>query len=610
MKSALTSLFFMLSLLLTSPLSARTYSDTLIVSLEHIEPYAYTTSSGDLCGVYIDIVDTIFQDAPMPYRIQLLDSITPAIADTLMCSILSHNLWGQSQLENGYSHLLFHTHSAIVSNTDYRYSRVSDLLNHCIAVPDKSFFVEELMCYDLHVDQSLVYSYTHLADAIAMLEHSQCDLIIADFLLIDWYLETHKLKNYQVDELMTLPALYKLYLQPCYTAYSTARPWLDQRLSSLSRTGAFDKIFYTWFGHPRSHKIQQVQSRLWIVLSLLFMMTILLIIGIVLLSKKAKIQLRSFHEFTDILMGLPHGVDMYVDGSGTPVFRNKRSIALEAAQKGPTPVYLQEEQIRFRYKRSRIKIVMKMDVTEIEQAREKANSSSRLKTQFLANTSHDLRSPLNAIVGFADLIGSCDDDESIAEYAQIIELNTHSLLHLIDEIIHLSQLQTEGLSQRKREEYDLYPALQTVIKEHQMYVEREGKSDVTVTLTTNFSSLVVLAHASRVHRVLNNIMSNACKYTHSGSVHMDARYEPTSETIHLQIIDTGVGMSQKTLSYLFTSADVRDHTRKDSYGLGLAICKAILEKANGTIHISSKLNVGTTVSIEYKPVICRYELID
>ncbi len=606
------TIFFLLYVLFvcTAATSAKPQVKPLKVYLEQLPPYAFHNQIGQVEGVYVDLIDLIFQHSSKSYEIVLRDTLSRDSIGHYPCTILAQNRWTQLADSNTYFRLLFHANSALIHKKKHRIQRLSEICDFQIGVLDKTFFMNEMKSYGLFVPASHVHTFHSLEEAVQMLDDDTCDLIVTDYLLAYWFIEKNLLTDYSVEELMSLPSLYKIYLGDNYSQKFAA--WLDQRISTMAMNGQIDHVFYTWFGHPHEYKVLHVKSRLTLMLVLLAFLTLVLLMAIYLVRKRTISQVRSFHEFQDILMGLPHAVDMYVNENPEPIFRNKQSVQLEEAfLADPDNVFYKEEYIRFVYKKNHIKIVMKMDVTELEQARQKANTSSYLKTQFLANTSHDLRSPLNAIVGFADLMSSCEDTEEMAEYAQIIEMNTNNLLHLIDEIIHLSQVQTEGIHKHKRAECDLYPILRRAVMEHELYLEKHNKKDhVSIILTTNFSKMVVLADSGRVHRVLVNLLSNACKYTDQGSVCVDVRYNEQAQTISLKVTDTGAGMSQEKVDNLFSGKDVHDYQRKDSFGLGLAICKAILDKGNGTIQVQSRQGVGTVVNVVYKPKVYSWEMID
>lgn len=600
----------LLILCLFMPVSIFAYDtkDTLHIYVDNSQPYAYTTPSGASAGVLIDLIDSLFEDIHRPYKVVIKDSLNRDSIGHYPCCITPQGIWRNLSTDTAqYSHLLFHSTGGILHKDGVEVDNIFEMKHSRICVRDKAFFLHEMQTYGIHIAESRICTYQSIDEAIHSLTIGKCDCVLADYLKLYWYVQNKDLKNINLVDVQTLPKIYMLHFS------NDVDPELikafDKNLEAKIQAGTIDKVFETWFGHPHQKRLRQAAHRLYKALFLLPVLIILLIWGIYSLQKKRKANVRVFEEFTDILMDFPHGVDIYINGSDKSSYRNKKSVYLEKeAVLHPNVVCCKEENIYFPYNNKSIHIKVTVDMTELNKAKIKTERNSQIKTQFLANTSHDLRSPLNAIVGFASMLSECHDEQEMEEYAHIIETNTHNLLRLLDSVIELSHLQTTIDFQLTRKRYDFYKHLHMLVKEYELYLQQIHKSDIKLSLTTNFDELIIMADSAYVQRVLSNILSNACKYTNEGTIAMNARFEPDLETLFFSVEDTGVGMSENKLAVLFTKEDVHSELQDNSFGFGLTICKTILDHVHGKIAVHSKEGEGTRVDIQYHPKTISYHL--
>lgn len=175
---------------------------------------------------------------------------------------------------------------------------------------------------------------------------------------------------------------------------------------------------------------------------------------------------------------------------------------------------------------------------ELLVAKEKAEESNRLKTAFLANMSHEIRTPLNAIVGFSSVLVS--DDSSPAEKAQycdIIQKNSDLLLHLINDILDISRMES-GKIKFVWEECDVVELCQTALST----AEYGRKTSALFLFETPVASLVIKTDAQRLKQVLINLLSNAAKFTPSGSIKLAIAIDKQHQQLELSVSDTGCGI--------------------------------------------------------------------
>ena len=251
-------------------------------------------------------------------------------------------------------------------------------------------------------------------------------------------------------------------------------------------------------------------------------------------------------------------------------------------------------------------ISINYDITELKRteemlvkARDKAEASDRLKSAFLANMSHEIRTPLNAIVGFSSLLTSTENAAEKELYNSLIGHNNKLLLNLINDVIDLSKIES-GYLELRPDWVNLTELLDESVAEYAHQVPSG------VELLTNYpahDSLVEL-DSLRIKQILSNFLSNALKNTATG--HVEVFYEVDHQSVRIGVKDTGRGIPQNMLEKIFERFEKLDSFAQGA-GLGLSICKLIVEKMNGRVLVDSQLGIGTTFVIELP---CRSMLVE
>ena len=224
------------------------------------------------------------------------------------------------------------------------------------------------------------------------------------------------------------------------------------------------------------------------------------------------------------------------------------------------------------------------------QAKVKAEEANTLKSSFLANISHEIRTPLNAIVGFSSLLVSAERgiSEEKQEYINIIENNNTLLLQLISDVLDLSKIEAGTM------ESDYAP-----IDVHGLFIEledtfrlRNKKSGICICYHRRTTECVVKADRNRLVQVMMNLMNNAVKFTGEGSIEFgfDVREDGF---LHFYVTDTGCGIPEERLEEIFGNF-VKLNSFVQGTGLGLTICRAIVERMGGKIGAGSRLGQGST----------------
>ena len=242
-------------------------------------------------------------------------------------------------------------------------------------------------------------------------------------------------------------------------------------------------------------------------------------------------------------------------------------------------------------------ISINYDITDLKQIeemlvneRDRAEASDRLKSAFLANMSHEIRTPLNAIVGFSSLLASAENVVEKELYNSLISHNNELLLNLINDIIDLSKIEA-GYLELHQNWFNLTELLDECVAEY----ARLLPSGVELLTSYPEHDALVELDKLRIKQILNNFLSNALKNTTRG--HVEVFYEIDKHYVRIGVKDTGRGIPQNMLEKIFERFEKVDSFAQ-GVGLGLSICKSIVDKMNGRIQVYSQLGLGTTFIAE------------
>jgi len=228
-------------------------------------------------------------------------------------------------------------------------------------------------------------------------------------------------------------------------------------------------------------------------------------------------------------------------------------------------------------------------LNDYEELAQKAEKASRMKSLFLANMSHEIRTPLNAIEGFSRVMAETDSAEDRMKYMEIIESNNSRVMALINEILDLSRVEAGEITIKKSmtDLNELCRSLKQIFKfrcpETLQLIWSEPNMCVTLNTDVN-----------RITQVFSNLISNALKHTTKGSITYGYRLINDGQEVEFFVSDTGSGIAPEDINNIFQTYVSRDAETQNGYGLGLALCKIIVEKMEGNIYVNSKLGEGST----------------
>lgn len=242
---------------------------------------------------------------------------------------------------------------------------------------------------------------------------------------------------------------------------------------------------------------------------------------------------------------------------------------------------------------------LELQKQQIEQQNLKLIEASKIKSQFLATMSHELRTPLNAIIGFSQLLLRPKCGELSHQQRDMVERilkNGKNLLTLLNEILDFSKLEV-GKLDIKPEIFDLNKVINATMMEMRTLAEEKNLS---VFLHNDLPNLMVFNDPTRVRQILQHLLSNAIKFTESGSVTINVREMPPSRVL-ISVCDTGIGIAPTEIEKIFQAFKQVDQSTTRKYsgtGLGLPFVNALVQMMGGKITVESKLGEGSVFEIE------------
>ncbi len=231
---------------------------------------------------------------------------------------------------------------------------------------------------------------------------------------------------------------------------------------------------------------------------------------------------------------------------------------------------------------------------EYEEKALQAEKASQMKTLFLANMSHEIRTPLNAIEGFSRVMVDAETLEERMSYMEIIESNNRRLQSLVNEILDLSRVEAGEISLKKTS-VDLNAMMQSI---KQLF---KFRCPDTINLAWESPSMQVIFNTDedKLTQVFSNLISNALKHTTKGSIIYGYRLVNEHDEIQFFVMDTGSGIEPEFIDKIFNVYASKDAEMNKGYGLGLSLCKIIVEKMGGHIDVESRVNEGTTFTFSF-----------
>lgn len=239
-------------------------------------------------------------------------------------------------------------------------------------------------------------------------------------------------------------------------------------------------------------------------------------------------------------------------------------------------------------------MIFVQDITEDRKLNLELAAANKAKTQFLANMSHEVRTPLNGVIGFLSLLERHVQDAESKEFVDAAKSSAKSLLRLINEVLDVAKIEAGTLVVEKKP-FHVKPLVDSILEQvkpmlldHPLHLQIDASSDLPQ----------VQGDSIRYSQVLHNLVSNAIKFTNHGSVtiRISTIGQKNQESLLTEVIDTGVGIpleNQQIVFQPFIQVDGSHTRRRDGAGLGLSICKALIQLMQGRIGLESRPSEGS-----------------
>jgi len=230
-----------------------------------------------------------------------------------------------------------------------------------------------------------------------------------------------------------------------------------------------------------------------------------------------------------------------------------------------------------------------------------AEAANRAKSEFLANMSHEIRTPMNGVIGMAQLLRFTNPSDEQADYLDNLELSCKNLLALINDILDLSKIES-GKMELEYVDFSLHQSIQEVATSQSSLI-RQKKLQLITTIQDQVPELLY-GDALRLKQILLNLLGNAIKFTETGVITISVMVASSQDKtcrIRLGVSDTGIGMTDETVSRIFNSFEQADNSttrRFGGSGLGLSICRRLAELMGGTIRAESTPGKGSSFIVE------------
>lgn len=601
------------------------------IGVYHHPPYIYVDNGKITHGIILEQLDYFMKHIGCRYELVPLsynNIIAQMNGHKIDMAVIPQQISDEDTIKNHT--LIFLTgHVSIFTKRSKQYSSLQDLFNHRISLFDQcciSSFAS------LMSDQVKCSYQDNFEQAVHMLDRGEIDAILGDEMRMNY--EGYKLGlsalNYKMQ---ALPSIKRAFIIATNDDNASIIPDLNHAIVAEALDGSLNKIFDKE-GVPQYFNDFNYYLNLFLTIGPFVLFILFSIFAVLYLrGRKSRLELKYRRQIMRIVLDtIPHPVQMEdVDKGCEIVYRNPASFkvypdlentgikgysmdrllhrrsqdtSLEVVKTGEE--YDEIEQYRradgsphacytrkWLVKENNYSYVysVRIDVTELIESRKKLEMAEKLKSLFIANMSHDIRTPVNAITGFAHMMKDVDDEESIREFSKHISQNNEYLLELLNDVVDLAKYQS-GASKIEPLWYDVVEQMDELESVFNVILEKlKKKGLVHLHQVMPYSNFRILADRHKITRVIHNFLSNACKYTLEGDVYFGAIIQDNKLLVF--VADTGIGIAIEKQRDVFKSFAKLDDIANGT-GIGMAIAKAIIEShESGKIGLVSEPGKGS-----------------
>lgn len=270
-------------------------------------------------------------------------------------------------------------------------------------------------------------------------------------------------------------------------------------------------------------------------------------------------------------------------------------------------VAIQNYEDRNAYKKSDLSLLQHVSrfigmQIELLRAKQDAEKANKLKSEFLANVSHEVRTPMNSIMGFSRILSDHQTSSKYKRFCSIIEENGKNLLALLDDVLDISMIESDNID-LQIEEVALQSFFESLFVNYSKTLSLQKKDKIRINLSDKNPNVKALLDPKRLHQILNNLITNAIKFTDQGVVEFG--YSLENDCILFEVKDSGPGIDDVDKDKIFDKFHrIQDaRSEKSGQGLGLAICKSLVNKMGGQIWVeNNKSGCSFYFKIPYVPI--------
>lgn len=228
----------------------------------------------------------------------------------------------------------------------------------------------------------------------------------------------------------------------------------------------------------------------------------------------------------------------------------------------------------------------RMEREQLKAAKEKAEELNMLVSSFIANVNHEIRTPLNSIISFSELLIETEDYQERKEFYSIVKRNSDWLTKIVSDLLNLSKIES-GAMEYKESPTDINALCQDIV----FFSKLKHKSDAEIHFEKTLDTCIINTDVQRVQQVISNLMNNAMKFTKSGEIRLGYETLPSNH-LRIYVKDTGIGIEEKDKERIFNRL-VKLNNNISGWGLGLHICRGIVEELGGKIGVESEFGKGS-----------------